>query len=90
MRENWTYMQYLRGMLLGLATSWGRIHWHISDAVEGLRAMLYMLALILAPLLIPFAPVLVFLVRASDKREAVQARKAKDERIKRTHQFGGK
>ncbi|MEN7527832.1 hypothetical protein [Cupriavidus sp. DL-D2] len=87
-RNEWSYWRYLREVAVGMTTSWARAPWYWRELVEGVKALIYVIGLLILPLLVPFAPLFALLVRASDRRDVRELEKARSAARARVHQWG--
>ncbi|MGO4302279.1 hypothetical protein [Cupriavidus sp. RAF12] len=78
-RNDWSYWRYVQEVTLGMGTAWARFSWYTRDVVEGAKALAFVLGLLLLPLLVPFAPLLALVARASDRRDAQHVEKLRAE-----------
>lgn len=87
-RNDWSYWRYLCETATGMATSWARTPWYWRELVEGVKALIYVLGLLILPLLVPLAPLFALLVRASDRRDVRELEKARAAARARIRQWG--
>lgn len=95
MYEHWTYRDYLRDVVRALATAWVRDGGVMGDLRCGVAALGRCLMRLIAPMLIPLAPIVALIVRASDRRDVrefekarQEVEKARQEARRRIHQWG--
>lgn len=87
-RSEWNYWRYLWEVVVGMLTAWARTTWYWRELLEGLKALGFIIALLLLPLLLPGAPLFALLSRASDRRDARQIEKLRAEARARVRSWG--
>lgn len=73
---------------VGMLTSWRRIPAYLATVVEGVSSAILVVILLALPLFFCLSPLIALLARASDRRDAEEARKFAEQVKRRVHVWG--